>query len=381
MKYRVIASMTFAMSAFGATSASAGKPKVEMLCGVFVNGGITDVVPNPKNMKIDQPVACALHLPDAGSGVYKGVITTRRHLFNPSTGDRTDVEVMGEGAEMSHKPGADAVDVEVVLTPSKENSQGEIPFEPCENFDITGTVTDASGIVFQKTLKVVQVCPKAKAAPPPPPPPSPPQRAKPAPTSGGSGNPIADDILTFREKEIWTAYDVQTDDGLTYVIGSCFDPGLNRTCFAQMFSQKGKELAKVDAEIGGEGGDGIDQGKIATARAELAKALKDNSGNKLVEHVMGTKKVTYDQLGLTWDKKKYVLTVLNGKKTFKKHDFKKLLGKNNRVSAVSVYFFEAGSPPAAIVSIEYAFTGGEYDALQSEHKFVVIPLPEAMSGD
>lgn len=382
MNYRVLASMTLAVSTIGAAPALAGKPKVELLCGVFVKDAITDIVPNPKNPKIDQPVACALHLPDAVKGVFKGVITTRRHLVNPTTGDRADVEVMGEGGELSHKPGAEAVDVEVVMTPSKENSQGEIPFEPCESFDITGTVTDASGVVFSKTLKVVQTCPKAKAAPPPAPerraPPPPPPR----PAGGGAGNPVADDLFTFREKETWTAYDLQLDDGLGYVIGSCFDPGTNRACFAQVFTQKGKELAKVNVtDISGEGGDGVDQGKIAGARGELAKALKGASGNKLVEHVMGAKKVSYDQLGFTWDKKKGVLTVLDGKKTFKKHDIKKLLGKNNAVSALSVYFFEAGSPPAAIIAIEYAFTGGEYDAIQSEHKFLVVPLPEAMSGD
>ncbi len=381
MNYRVLASMTFAVSTLGVAPALAGKPKVELLCGVFVKDAITDIVPNPKNPKIDQPVACALHLPDAVKGVFKGVITTRRHLVNPTTGDRADVEVMGEGGELSHKQGADAVDVEVVLTPSKENGQGEIPFEPCESFDITGTVTDASGVVFQKTLKVVQTCPKAKVAAPPaerraPPPPPPPARP-----AGGAGNPVADDIFTFRQKETWTAYDVQIDGVLNYVIGSCYDPGTNKPCLAQMFTQQGKQVAKVDMDFGAEGSGEPDQGKIAAARAELAKALKGETGNKLVQHVMGAKKVSYDQLGFTWDKKKGVLTVLDGKKTFKKHDIKKLLGKNNDVVSLSVYFFEAGSPPAAIVAVEYVFTGGEYGGLQNEHKFFVVPLPEAMSGD
>ncbi len=360
----------FACAVFGARTAAAG-PKVEFMCGVYEKDTITDIVPNPKNPKIDKPVACALHLPDASKTVYKGSIMTRRHMVNETTGDQADVEMQGEGGELSHKAGAEAVDVEVIMTPGKENAAGDIPFDVCESFDILGVVTDAKGIVFRQELKVVQRCPKAKpaaakAAPPPPPPPS-------------SGSTI-DDLLAFHDQPIWTAYDFQTNGGMIYAVAACFDPGTNKVCEGAVITDKGKVLKKL-SEIISKPVDGevvLDPAAFGTVKAAVGKLVAGNSNsNKLVEHVLGASTVTFDTIGFKWAAKTKTLTVLNGKKTFKTLNVGKLVNKGATINQVAVYLFEAGSPPAAIVRVQYA---GTEDSIEDSYVFATVALPE-IAGD
>lgn len=386
MSQRVLACVTTVIGLAAARPAAAGKPKVEFLCGIYVDEKIVDIIPSTKTKKIDQPIACGMHLTDATKEVYTASITTRRHMVNPTNGDRADVEMMGQGGELSHKPGADAVDLELVMKPGVENAAGDIMFEACESFDITGSVSNASGVVFTKTLKVVQTCPKAKAPPPPPPEKPAPRPAPPVrPQPGGSGNPTVDDVLTFHAKQVVTAYEVQNGDAMSYVIGSCYDPGTNLVCQAAVLDPKGKVVHDLDEAINTSDADGnqvVDPARLTTVRATLDQALAHNQGNKLTEHVMGTKQVSYGAVGLRWNKRANTLTVLDKKKTFKVHNLQKLVGKGMAISGVSVYLFEAGSPQGAVVRVEYGNPKAEYiSAMGSMYEHTVIALPEAMDGD
>lgn len=49
---------------------------------------------------------------------------------------------------------------EIILKPDAADSQGEIAFKPCEDFDIVASISDDLGVHFKKTIKVQQSCPK-----------------------------------------------------------------------------------------------------------------------------------------------------------------------------------------------------------------------------
>ncbi len=145
-----------ALAATAGTAHAGKKVKAELLCGVFVDGQVTDMVPSPKKPKLDQPVGCALHLDGVGGDTYMANIHTVRTTVDAS-GKKSKVTTSGHTSDV----GADK-DLEFVMTPGANDENNEIDFQPCEDFDVVASVSDDQGVYFKKTLHVAQACPKPK---------------------------------------------------------------------------------------------------------------------------------------------------------------------------------------------------------------------------
>ncbi len=146
-----------------ASPAYAGKTvKAQLLCGVFVDGKIKDVVPAKGKPRLDQPVACALHLSVENNDTFMGNIHTVRYVRDPATGKTSQVATIGETSDIENNPGLKK-DVELVMKPGTKDGNGDIMFQPCEDFDVVAKVFDDRGVYFTKTIKVQQACPRPKA--------------------------------------------------------------------------------------------------------------------------------------------------------------------------------------------------------------------------
>jgi hypothetical protein len=150
--------VTVAMVLCGlAGAAEAGKKvKAEVLCGVYVDGAIKDIVPSGKKPKLSDPVACALHLTVDNSDTYMGNIHTVRYTTDDK-GKKKKVETSGATTNVEF-----GKDVELVMKPAAADENGEVLFQPCEDFDIVARVFDDRGLYFSKTIHVAQSCPKPK---------------------------------------------------------------------------------------------------------------------------------------------------------------------------------------------------------------------------
>ncbi|MDB4957252.1 MAG: hypothetical protein JWO36_4821 [Myxococcales bacterium] len=145
----------------GAGLAEAGKVKAELLCGVMADGKISDVVPNKKKPRLDQPVACALHLSVENNDTFMGNIHTVRYAVDASTGKKTKITTQGETSDIENHPGLKK-DIEIVMKPAAPDERGDVLFQACEDFDVVGSVFDDRGTYFTKSIHIEQACPKPK---------------------------------------------------------------------------------------------------------------------------------------------------------------------------------------------------------------------------
>jgi hypothetical protein len=149
--------VTAALCAAAGTAHAGKKVKAEFLCGVFVDGNVTDMVPSPKKPKLDQPIGCAIHIDDmGGADTYMANIHTVRTTVDAS-GKKSKVTTTGHSADIDASK-----DLELVMTPGANDENNEIDFQSCEDFDVVASVYDAAGKYFTKTLHVAQACPKPK---------------------------------------------------------------------------------------------------------------------------------------------------------------------------------------------------------------------------
>ena len=143
---------------FLSTSAVAAprKIKAEMLCGSYRDGAIKAPITG-KTVKLTDPVACAIHMADPKEDAHMGTVKTIRHTVDAATGKRKDVP--GSSFTTDFGPGTERADFQLVMPPSKAMEDGQIAFQPCEDFDIVGSISDDLGVYYTKTIKVVQACP------------------------------------------------------------------------------------------------------------------------------------------------------------------------------------------------------------------------------
>ena len=135
------------------TPASAGpKPiKAEFLCGTFVDKKIKEPLASGKHAKITDPIACAIHMSDPNEPSHMGNVHTVRY---PAGAKK--VVTTGKTDDFGAQSDDDKKDFEYVMQPGADT------FQPCENFDIVGSISDDLGTYFTKTIKITQTCPKPK---------------------------------------------------------------------------------------------------------------------------------------------------------------------------------------------------------------------------
>jgi hypothetical protein len=134
----------------------AKKLKAQLLCGVLEGGAITAPLPSKQKPRLDAPVACALHIDDAGGHAdAPTMIATRRHVVDPLTRRITEVD----GASVV---GAADKDTEARFAPNAADADGVIAFRSCEDFDVIALVGDAAGTYFEKKIHIVQRCPRPR---------------------------------------------------------------------------------------------------------------------------------------------------------------------------------------------------------------------------
>lgn len=348
-------------------AAAGPRPKVDFLCGVYVDGEITDVVPSPKRPRLTQPVACVLHLRNpskAGAAPYQANIATRRHLRAPN-GDATDLFTDGVFGAVAHAPGADASDLELVMIPGQENDNGEVLFATCEDFDIIGRLTDDGGaVVWEQTLPVAQGCPQLD----PPPEPLPPGRF----AGRGVGNEVVDWILSGDGSQPWRAFAVPVGAQTYYVIGGCSGVDMETTCAATVFDARGGRRKRVavsfllpyedDAEP--------DLTELELARAELDQALDHAGGVELIAHPLGARPLTYDPIGLAWDARKATLTIRDRGKVFKKVKAPRT-PRGMRIADAALYYQEGGDPVLGILRVQRS----EVEGIGGDDALVPTRLP------
>ena len=139
-----------------ASSAHAGnKVKAELLCGTYVDGAVKDMVPSSKKPRLTDPVACALHMADDNS--FMANIHTVRYAVDPASGKKSKIVTSGLTNDIDKDK-----DLELVMKPATADDNGEILFQPCEDFDVVASISDDRGVYFTKTFHVAQACPKPK---------------------------------------------------------------------------------------------------------------------------------------------------------------------------------------------------------------------------
>ena len=356
-----------ALIGVGATARPAvagAKPKVDLLCGVYVDGDITDVVPSARRPRLTQPVACVLHLRKPGRATYQANLATRRHLRAPN-GDATDVFTDGVFAQVAHPAGGDATDLELVMVPGQENDNGEVLFATCEDFDIVGRLTDDAGaVVWEQTLKVVQGCPRLE----PPPAPLPPGRFN----GAGVGNDVVDWILSGDGSQPWRAFAVPVGAQTYYVIGGCSGVEMQATCEATVFDARGARKKQVAVSITLPYGDDeqLDLTELELARADLDQALDHAGGVELIPHPLGARPLTYDPIGLAWDARRATLTIRDRGKVFKKVKAPRT-PRGMRIDEVALYYQEGGDPVLGILRVQRS----EVEGIGSDAALVPTRLP------
>jgi hypothetical protein len=159
MRSHIVSGALVALAATAhARAAHAGNQiKAEVLCGTYVGGEIKDVVPNGKKPRLADPVACAMRIHGVDGVTYHANLHTVRYAIDPVTGKKAKVATAGKTSDVEN-----ANDLELVMTPSAADDNGEIAFQPCEDFDVIATVDAGDAVVFSKTIHVLQKCPKPK---------------------------------------------------------------------------------------------------------------------------------------------------------------------------------------------------------------------------
>ena len=145
------------LTEFRAEAAPPHPIKAEFLCGTYVDGKIKDVVTSGKRPKLSDPIACAIHVPDTNEPSHMGNIHTVRH---PSGGKA--IATSGKTSDFGSQSDDDKKDFEIVMQPAIADQNGDVLFQPCEDFDIVATISDDLGVYFTRTLKIEQTCPKPK---------------------------------------------------------------------------------------------------------------------------------------------------------------------------------------------------------------------------
>ena len=153
-----------------ARPATAGgkKVKAEMLCGVLTpspDGGDPSVTPVPGKGKprLDRPVACAVHQTTQNDDDMSGYHVTVQTSWTAKEGPKGK-KVKHQGPVHQGESIAVGSDYELTLSPALV--EGSPPdFEPCVDFKIDATIASyATGVVWKKSIKVPQKCPKPPKA-------------------------------------------------------------------------------------------------------------------------------------------------------------------------------------------------------------------------
>ena len=159
---RLVTIVTLANAPLGVAIAKPKPIKAQFLCGTYVDGKVTAAITGGKRAKITDPVACAIHVDNPDEPSHMGNIHTVRHVVDPSTNKSSKVVSSGKTDDFGGQSDPDKRDFNVILTPGVADENGDIPFKPCEDFDLVATVSDDLGVYFTKTIKVSQTCPKPK---------------------------------------------------------------------------------------------------------------------------------------------------------------------------------------------------------------------------
>jgi hypothetical protein len=150
-----LASLSLLAAAARPADAAPKKLKAEFLCGTYVDGKIRQVLTGGKVGKLVDPIACAIHVADPKEPSHMGNVHTVRYGKTKLVGQgKTDD--FGADSEPAKR------DFEIVMKPSAPDDNGQVAFQPCEDFDIVATISDDLGVYFTKTIKVQQSCPKPK---------------------------------------------------------------------------------------------------------------------------------------------------------------------------------------------------------------------------
>ncbi len=145
------------LAAIAAPAFADNKPKpkpikAQFLCGTFVGGAIKEPITGGKRGKLTDPIACALHIDNPKEPSHMATIRTIRYPANAKK-----VSTSGSTEDIDHDK-----DLELVMKSGVADGNGEVLFNPCEDFDIVAKVSDDLGVYFEKTIKVQPVCPKPK---------------------------------------------------------------------------------------------------------------------------------------------------------------------------------------------------------------------------
>ncbi len=359
-----LAVVTAAVTAHAGAARAGGKVKADFLCGVYVDGDITAVVPGKKPARIDQPVACVLHLSKPSRARYEGNIATVRHLRAPS-GDATDSFTDGKVATVTHPPDDDATDVELIMAPGQPGDDGEVMFDTCEDFAIVGRLTDASGAtVFEKTVEVKQGCPLRL----PPPDPLPPGTF----LGTGTGNTAVDWTLSGDGSQPWRAWGVQIGDARYYLLGGCRGVDLETDCQATVYDGRGKQRAHVSATVIPPMDEGAtpDLTDLDAARQQLDEVLQHESGYELGAHPLGAQPVTWEPLGFAWSAARGSLTITTGGRTWKKVKAPKT-PRGMVITDAVIYYLDGGDPEVGILKVHRQDVEGS----MADDAMVAAPLP------
>lgn len=146
--------------AAGTVQAAPKKPKkidAAFLCGTFVDGAIKKPITGGKVEKLTVPIACAIHVNDPNEPSHMGNVHTVRKPAKAKP-----IKNQGKTDDFGGQSDADKKDFAVILAPGTADENGEIAFQPCEDFDIEASISDDLGTYFTKTIRVQQSCPKPK---------------------------------------------------------------------------------------------------------------------------------------------------------------------------------------------------------------------------
>ena len=184
-------------------------------------------------------------------------------------------------------------------------------------------------------------------------------------------------VETMLTGTTWGAQSMEVGGDTYYVVGGCRAVGTETDCDVSVFSKSGK-LVKALSAMTPDPMDGSPPvlDNLNQLKVDLDKVLKQTPGSPLVAPKLGADPVTYESLSMKWDAKGKTLSVWNGKKLWKKVAAP-AIPKGFTLDSATVYLFEAGSPPAAVLSLDLS----QPDGMELRHPAVVFPLPELDGGD
>jgi len=149
--------LTLLAAGTGHAAPKAKKIDAAFLCGTFVDGAIKKPITGGKVEKLTVPIACAIHVKDPNEPSHMGHVHTVR---KPAGGK--PIKNIGKTDDFGGQSDPGKTDFAVVLAPGTADENGEIAFQPCEDFDIVASISDDLGTYFTKTIRVQQSCPKPK---------------------------------------------------------------------------------------------------------------------------------------------------------------------------------------------------------------------------